>query len=172
VPKDGLEESEKNYYIAIGPVTGGPKGVSQHSKSKFLGHLEGGWWFQGRHCVGNHGRDLNCGGTLGVESLYVATPLALVAMDLHPIACLSLARGCDYGSRRTINLSESACASQDALRPAILEERTNIDCSHHDPFSSFRLVYAEALKKAREGGGEVVKLDIGKEHPVQKYKKF
>jgi predicted nucleic acid-binding Zn-ribbon protein len=114
---------------------------------------------------------------LGVESLYVATPPALVAVDLHPIVRLGLsrklhlARGCDCGSRRTINLSESACASQDALRPAVLEERTNIDCGHHGPFSSFRFFYAETLKKAREGGREVVELDIGEEHPVQKYKK-
>jgi len=57
-------------------------------------------------------------------------------------------------------LSKSACASQDALRLAILEEHTNIDYSHHGPFSSFRFFYAETLKKAQEGGGEVVKLNI------------
>jgi hypothetical protein len=67
---------------------------------------------------------------------HVATPPALVAVDLHPIVCLSLsrklhlARGCDRGSRRTINLSESPCASQDALMPAVLEESADIDCGH------------------------------------------
>ena len=92
-------------------------------------------------------------------SLYVATPPAIVAIDLHPIVHLSLAHGSGCGSRCTTHLSESACASQDALRPAILKERTNVDCSHHGPFLSFRFFYAEMLKKAQEGGGEVVKLN-------------
>ncbi len=128
VPKVGLEESEKNCYIGMGPVTGGPESVSQQGKSEFLGHLEGGWWFQGHSCVRKYRRDLNCRWTLGVESLYVATPPALVAVDLHLIVHLSLSRKLHLarGSRHTIHLSESACASQDALRPAILEEHTNI----------------------------------------------
>jgi len=43
---------------------------------------------------------------------------------------------------------------------SIPEEHTNIDCSHHGPFSTFRFFYAETLKKVQEGGGEVVKLNI------------
>jgi hypothetical protein len=175
VPKDGLEESEKNRYIGVRPVTGGQESVSQHSKGEFLDHLEGGWWSQGRCCVGKHRRDLNCGETLGVESIYIATPPPLVAVDIPPIVGrlslsrkLHLAFGYECGSRHTINLSESACASQDALRPAVLEERSNIDCGHHGPFSSFRFFCTEMLKKVGEGGGEVVKLDIGEEHPMRK----
>jgi hypothetical protein len=57
-------------------------------------------------------------------------------------------------------LSKSACASQDTLRLAVLKEHTNIDYSHHGPFLSFRFFYAETLKKAQEGGREVVKLNI------------
>ncbi len=60
VPKVGLEESEKNCYIGMGPVTGGPESMSQQGKSEFLGHLKGGQWFQGCSCVRKHGRDLNC----------------------------------------------------------------------------------------------------------------
>ena len=109
-----------------------------------------------------------------MESLYVATPPALIAIDLHPIVHLSLSRKLHlaHGSRHTIHLSESACASQDTLRLAVLEEHTNIDCGHHGPFLSFRFFYAEMLKKAGEGGREVVKLDIGEEHPMQKYEKL
>jgi hypothetical protein len=43
---------------------------------------------------------------------------------------------------------------------SVPEERTNINCSHHGPFSTFRFFYAETLKKAQEGGGEVIKLNI------------
>jgi len=109
-----------------------------------------------------------------MESLYIATLPALIAVNLHPIICLSLSHKLHLacGSRCMIHLFKSACASQDALRPAILEEHTNIDCSHHGPFSSFRFFYAEMLKKAEEGGREVVKLDIGEEHPMQKYEKL
>jgi len=137
-------------------------------------HFEGERWFQGCSCAGKHGRDLNCGQTLGVESLYVATPPVLIAVDLHLIIQLGLSRklhlarssGCS--SRCTIHLYESACVSHDALRPAVLEECTNIDCSHHGPFSSFRFFCTETLKKVGEGGGEVIKLDIGEEHPMRK----
>jgi hypothetical protein len=107
--------------------------VSQHGKSEFLGHLEGGQWFQGRSCVRKHGRNLNCRGTLGVESLYIATLPVLVAVDLHPIDRphlshkLHLACSSSCGSRHTIPLYENTCASQDALRLAVLEEHTNID---------------------------------------------
>jgi len=77
VPKDGLEESERNRYIGVinGPVTGatsGQESVSQYSKSEFLGHLEGEWWFQGCCCVRKHGRDLNCGETLLVAAIAAA----------------------------------------------------------------------------------------------------
>jgi hypothetical protein len=34
VPKVGLEESEKNCYIGMGPIMGGPESVSQPSKVK------------------------------------------------------------------------------------------------------------------------------------------
>jgi len=72
----------------------------------------------------------------GHREPHIATLPALVAVNLHPIICLGLFRklhlacGCDYGSRHTINLSESPCASQGALIPAIFEECTNIDCGH------------------------------------------
>jgi hypothetical protein len=42
VPKDGLEESGKNCYIGIGPITGGPESVSQHGKSELLAILKAG----------------------------------------------------------------------------------------------------------------------------------
>jgi hypothetical protein len=106
-----------------------------------------------------------------VKSLYVTTPPTLVAVDFHLIIHLSLscklhlARSSGCGSRHMTHLYESACASQDTLRPAVLEEHTNIDCGYHGPFSSFRFFYVETLKKAGEGGREVVKLDIGEEHP-------
>jgi hypothetical protein len=123
----------------IGPVMVGPEGMSQHGKSEFLGHLKGRQWFRGCNCVRKHRRILNCRGTLGVESLYIATPPALITINLHPIvhlglSCkLHLARGSGCGSRHTIYLYKSACALQGALRLAILEECTNIGCSYHGP---------------------------------------
>ncbi len=38
--KDGLEESGKNCYIGIGPITGGPESVSQDGKSELLAILK------------------------------------------------------------------------------------------------------------------------------------
>jgi hypothetical protein len=42
----------------------------------------------------------------------------------------------------------------------VLKDCTNINCSHHGPFSTFRFFYAETLKKVQEGDGEVIKLNI------------
>ena len=117
-------------------------------------------------------------------SLYVAIPPAIVAIDLLLIVHLSLSRklhlapGSSCGSRCTTHLSESACASQDALRPAVFQERTNIDCSHHASWSILvlqvllRMLRLGMLKKVGEGSREVVKLDIGEEHSVHKCKKL
>ena len=120
---------------ALTRLTGGLESVSQHGKSEFLGHLEGGQWFQRHSCVRKHRRNLNCGGTLGTESLYVATLPVLIAIDLHLIDHphlshkLHLACSSSCGSRHTIPLYESTCALQDALRLAVLKEHTNIDSS-------------------------------------------
>ena len=40
--KDSLKESGKNWYIGIGPITGGPESVSQHGKSELLAILKAG----------------------------------------------------------------------------------------------------------------------------------
>ena len=89
MPKDGLKESEKNCDICIWAVAGGQESVCEHERG-FLGHLECGRWFQGRRGGGEHGEYLNDEGTLDVESPYVATPPALIAVDLHPIVCLNI----------------------------------------------------------------------------------
>src|SRR6266853_6739214 len=75
-----------------------------------------------------------------------------------------------FGASRPPSPETTACTTE-AVRP-LAQAVTNIDCGHHGPFSSFRFFYAEMLKKAGEGGGEVIKLDIGKEHPMQKYEKL
>jgi len=46
VPKDGLEESGKNCYIGIGPITDGPESVNQHGKSELLAILKAGSGFR------------------------------------------------------------------------------------------------------------------------------
>jgi hypothetical protein len=118
---------------ALTRLTGGLESVSQHGKSEFLGHLEGGQWFQRHSCVRKHGRNLNCRGTLSMKSLYIATLPVLVAVDLylinHPHLShkLHLACSSSCGSRCTVPLYESTYASQDALRLAVLKEHTNID---------------------------------------------
>ncbi len=46
MPKDGLEESGKNCYIGIGPITDGPESVNQHGKSELLAILKAGSGFR------------------------------------------------------------------------------------------------------------------------------
>jgi hypothetical protein len=111
------------------------------------------------------------------SGLYVATPPALIAVDLHLIFRLSLShefdlsRCCD-GGRVTIGLAKSACASQDSLWLAILEELTDVDCGHYGPLSPFRFFYVKAFKQTREGGREIVELNVCKQHPMEEDEKF
>jgi hypothetical protein len=109
-----------------------------------------------------------------MESLYVATLPTLITANFHPIVHLSLscklhlAHSSVCGSRHMTHLYKNTCASQDTLRPAILKEHTNIDYGYRGPFLSFKCFYVETLKEVGEGGREVIKLDIGEEHPEQK----
>jgi len=112
-----------------------------------------------------------------VECLYVATPPALIAVDLHPIVRLTFLASLTLVAAAMaagvmIGLAESACTSQDSLWSAVLEERTDVDCSHHGPLSPFGLFYVKAFKETREGGGEIVELNICEQHPMEKHKKF
>ena len=128
--------------------------MSQHHESEFLGHLERGKWFQGR---GQYGEYLNNSGTLGVDGLHVAAPPALAAIDHHPIVRLSLSRD---GGRVTVRLTETVGTSQDSLLAAVLEERTDVDYSHHGLLSPYRFFYVETFEYTREGGEEIIELDI------------
>jgi len=88
---------------------------------------------------------------------HVATPPALIAVNLHPIVCLSLsyklhlAHGCNCGSKCTINLSESPgpYASQDTLMPVILGEHTNIDCGHQCSIQNILSCYQHIFSKTK-----------------------
>ena len=55
-------------------------------------HVERVRWFQGYRGDGGYGGYLNDEGILRVEGLYVDTPLALIAVDVHPIVRLGLSR--------------------------------------------------------------------------------
>ena len=50
--------------------------------------------------------------------------------------------------------------------PAVLEERTDVDCSHHGPLPPFR------VKQIHEGGREVIGLKICEQYPMEKDEKF
>src|SRR5580692_9803071 len=120
MPKNRLKECQKNRDVSIWAITRGPECVRQYRKRELLRHLERRRWFKGCRGVGGDRRGL----TLGVEGLHITAPPTLVAVDLHPFVCLSLLRkfhfacGCN-GSRV---LSEGTGASQDTLRPAVLEK--------------------------------------------------
>ena len=100
-----------------------------------------------------------------MESLYADAPLALIAVDLHPIVHLGLScqfhlgRCCDSG-RVTIDLAKSACASPDSLWPAVFKECTDIDCSQHGLLSPFRHFYVKTFKQTRASGGGIIELNM------------
>jgi hypothetical protein len=100
-----------------------------------------------------------------VDDPYVAAPPELTAVDSHPIVRLSVSREfhlrrCCDGSRVTVRLTETTCPSQDSLLVAVLEERTDVDYSHHGPLSPYRFFYVETFEYTREGGREIIELDI------------
>jgi len=177
VLKDHLKESEKNCDIRIRAVTLGLESMRQHRKGEFLSQLECGRWLLGMGGVREYRQYLNGGGTLGMDNLQVTALPALVAVDLHTIIRLSLSRhfrlahGC-HGGGFEIYWPESAGTSQHALGPTVLKEGTDVDCSHHGPFSFFRSFYAETFKKLGESGGKIIELDVGKKHAVEKDKKL
>ena len=65
---------------------------------------------------------------------------------------------CCGGSRVTIDLTGSACASQDPWLAAVLEERTDANYGHHRPILPYKFFYIETFKYTREGGGEIIEL--------------
>jgi hypothetical protein len=85
-----------------------------------------------------------------MDGLYVATPSALIAVDFCPIVRLSLS--CEFhpshyrdGGSVTIHLTKSTCASQNSLLTTV-EERTDVDRSHHGPLLAFRFFDVETFE--------------------------
>jgi hypothetical protein len=102
---------------------------------------------------------------LGVDGLHVAAPPAHAAIDHHPIVRLSLSREfhlgrCCDGGMVPVHLTETAGASQDSLLAAVLEERTDVDYSHHGLLSPYRFFYVETFDYTREGSEEIIELDV------------